>query len=141
MINWTHIIIHHSLTKDGLTVSWNAIRSYHVRNLGWQDVGYHLGIELLPHGVYEILGGRPLNMAGAHTKGMNEHSIGFCFVGNYDLIEPPEPMLNMAAKFLKGIQEAFKIPLDNIRAHRDYANYKTCPGQKFRMNNFRGLFC
>lgn len=139
--NWTHIIIHHSLTQDGQTVSWEAIRQYHIKEQGWRDIGYHFGIELLPDGAYHILTGRPLNETGAHCKeeGMNGKSIGFCFVGNYDEDRPPSAMLVKAAAYIQGLMDVFGIIPANVRGHRDYATYKSCPGRKFRMDEFRDL--
>ena len=138
---WTHIIIHHSLTQDGRTISWEAIRKYHIDIQGWRDIGYHFGIELLPDGVYHILTGRPLNQPGAHCKeeGMNQKGIGFCFVGNYDLIAPPTEMIVKAAAYIKGLIDVFGIIPANVRGHRDYATYKSCPGRLFDMSQFRDL--
>ena len=140
-IDWTHIIIHHSLTEDSKTVSWDAIRKYHMETMGWSDIGYHFGIEVGPNDRYLLLGGRPLNKAGAHCKeeGMNKKGIGFLFVGNYDLKPPPTGMLIIAAEFIVGLMDAFSIIPANVRGHRDYAPYKSCPGTKFDMTVLRDM--
>ena len=140
-IDWTHIIIHHSLTEDSKTVSWDAIRKYHIENQGWADIGYHFGIEMGPNGKYMIIGGRPLNRVGAHCKEehMNSVGIGFCFVGNFDIITPPTPLLVEGGKYIKGLMDEFGIIPANVRGHRDYATYKSCPGNKFDMSIFRDM--
>ncbi len=129
------MIIHHSATADSGTLSWPAIRYYHVETNGWSAVGYHFGIEWnmsAGGGSYEMLVGRPLFHSGAHTAGMNTKSIGVCFVGDYDAREPPVAMLEYAAPRLAHVCRALSIPIKpyTIRGHRDYAN-KTCPGNKF----------
>lgn len=140
MINWTHIVIHHSFTKDSQTVSWDAIRRYHKDVMGWSDIGYHFGMELVGN-EYIIMAGRPLNMKGAHCKeeGMNSKAIGFCFVGNYDEIAPPTEMLIKGAEYIKGLMDTFNIIPANVRGHRDYATYKSCPGRLLDMTILRDL--
>ena len=139
--HWTHIIIHNSLTEDGKTVSWDDIRRFHMTDPAYRfsDIGYHGGIELIDN-EYIILAGRPLNIKGAHCKdkGMNNVALGFCFVGNYDLTEPPAVMLVRAVSYILGWMEIFKIPPERVTAHRDYST-KTCPGKLFDMSIFRDL--
>lgn len=134
----THIIIHHSLTKDSLTVSWGAIRKYHIFTNGWEKIGYHCGLELIDD-AYEILIGRMWDETGAHCKeqGMNRKSLGVCFVGNFDLIEPPLAQWKKGVEFVAMLCRIFVIPVENIKAHRDYATYKSCPGKLFDMDKFR----
>lgn len=127
-------IVHHSLTKDGQTVSWDAIRRYHKETNGWNEIGYHYGIELIGT-FYEVLSGRPENEAGAHCKGQNAASIGICFVGNYDLEEPPEEMMKRATAVFYPILRRLRITPENIFPHSAFAQ-KTCPGTKFPMNRF-----
>lgn len=133
---WTHIILHHSLTEDSKTLSWNAIRRYHVKQKGYDDISYHYGVELIGNR-YEILTGRPLNMQGAHTIGMNYRSIGICCVGNYDLKRPSSVMLDLLIKHIAGLCKVINISPDNIRGHNYYADYKTCPGKLFPVTRVR----
>jgi N-acetylmuramoyl-L-alanine amidase len=138
-MSWTHIILHHSLTKDGITVSWPAIRKYHVEQRNWQDIGYHFGAEMVGKGGdYEILVGRTLDKPGAHTKGMNTRGIGICCVGNYDVVLPEPAMIERLVYLLKWLRKEYKIPIDNIKGHRDFAP-KTCPGKLFDIEYIKEL--
>jgi len=131
-----YIILHHSLTKDSGTVSWGAIRGYHVGVLGWRDIGYHVGVERIRDD-YEILLGRMLNVPGAHTRGMNHVSIGVCFMGNFDLAPPSPELWEKGITVVKWIREVFSIPINHVQGHRDYASYKSCPGKKFNVSQFK----
>lgn len=139
-----YIIIHHSLTQDGATVSWGAIRNYHTKTLGWSNIGYHFGIEKTDTEI-ALYRGRALNVAGAHCKegGMNLKSIGVCIVGDYDLIEPEKEKWDYALDLTRMLMSHFKIPFQNVLGHGEaqimagYDSPKTCPGKKFGMGKFR----
>ena len=137
-----HLVIHHSLTHDSGTVSWQAIRRYHVEKNGWPAIGYHLGVERIG-GRYEMLVGRPLlaRAAAVLERGLNVTGIHVCFVGNYDAAPPPVGMLNFAAPHLASICDALHIPIDaeHVFGHMVVAPYKTCPGRKFDIAHLVGM--
>jgi len=137
MNNPRYIILHHSLTKDSETVSWQAIRNYHL-SLKWRDIGYHFGIELV-NNRHEILIGRMMNDSGAHCyqMGMNRMSFGICHIGNFDLEKPPKEMWLMSLHLTRTLMDMFKIPRENVKGHRDFADYKTCPGIFFNVGAYR----
>lgn len=143
------IVIHHSLTADSGTVSWGAIRRYHLAQ-GWRDISYHWGVELVDD-YYEVLMGRPMTEVGAHAKeaGMNERSIGICIVGNFDAEIPSLGQLEAAAKIARLVMHLHGVPRDKVIGHRDVGlmvgldwragRFKSCPGRLFQMDRFREM--
>jgi Negative regulator of beta-lactamase expression len=125
------IILHHSLTKDSGTVSWQAIRRYHIETMKWDDIGYHYGLEMIGTEC-EVLVGRPLDVIGAHTRGYNSYSVGICCVGNYDGEHLPGVMFEKLVPLVRSLMHTFHIPLSAIRRHAEFAP-KTCPGTLFPM--------
>ena len=136
-LNWRFILIHHSLTKDGNLVDWATIDHYHRTQMGMVCIGYNFGIERIG-GKLIFHCGRPLNMLGAHCRGMNDKAIGFLFTGNFDLAPPDEETLLFSIPFLKAIMYAFQIPPEHIKGHRSYA-IKTCPGKLFPLDKLREM--
>jgi N-acetylmuramoyl-L-alanine amidase len=156
---WERIIIHHSLTKDGAVVDWQAIRRYHMSwaycgnivskeeaneligdgkrvKRPWTNIGYHYGIEKI-NSDYEILVGRQLNQIGAHTRGHNQESLGICLVGNYDIDIVGDSLLRVASKLVKSHMSIFNISPNNVFGHNEFNSHKTCPGSNFNMEAFR----
>lgn len=132
------IFVHHSLTKDSGTVSWGAIRTYHMFVLDppMVDIGYHAGVELVKSGAelyYEILMGRMWDVPGAHTRGHNHDSLGICFIGNYDVEVPKKEMMEAGAKIIALWLDLFSLAINDIYTHHNYDSRKSCPGKLFNM--------
>jgi N-acetylmuramoyl-L-alanine amidase len=57
----------------------DEVRSWHVEERGWSDIGYHYLIDR--DGT--IVEGRPIEKAGAHAKGYNKTSVGIALFGGH----------------------------------------------------------
>lgn len=133
-----HIILHHSLTKDNETVSWEAIRQYHL-SLGWKDIGYHFGIEKVGDS-YQVFTGRPIGTRGAHCRhmNMNGNSVGICFVGNYNEEDVPDAMYDVGIRLIAGLIYSTPCSVDYIFPHSHFNSNKLCPGIRFNMYRLKG---
>jgi hypothetical protein len=146
-----HIVIHHSLTRDGSTVNWQAIRRFHTTHPKylWDDIGYHFGIELV-RDEHEILVGRMPNKPGAHCRemGMNTRAYGICVVGNFDEEAPPAAAIDKLVGLCRYLMLVDHIPALNVLGHREVGmfagfnwqegEYKSCPGRQFDVGAIRG---
>lgn len=137
----THIMVHHSLTKDGSTVSWKAIERFHVETNGWNDIGYHAGVELTNDGVVSMLGRDWTKQAAACPQGlMNVRALHVCVVGDYDLIAPSDEHLwVLVGRVIMPWMHLFNIPAENIVGHHDFNPEKSCPGKFFSLEKVRSL--
>lgn len=129
------VVLHHSLTKDGKTVSWSAIRRYHVHKLGWLGIGYHFGVELVGNS-YEILLGRLMNQRGAHAPPVNSHSWGICVIGNFDEEPPEATQLIVVKNLVRALLDVRGLDRSAVKGHRDVQANRTCPGKLFPLEEF-----
>ena len=121
------VILHCSATKENQDIDSATIRAWHTsppRN--WSDIGYHFVVKLDG----SIESGRPINRAGAHTKGHNKDSIGVCYVGGLDQSGHPKNTLTTEQRrAIKRLCRALCLvlnqPLD-LHGHREFSA-KACP--------------
>ena len=74
-----YIVVHCSATREGCTLTSEALEAEH-RRRGFRTTGYHYYIRR--DGT--VLGTRSLDLPGAHCRGHNKYSIGICYEGGLD---------------------------------------------------------
>ena len=129
------IIIHCSATPEGRDVDAATIKKWHTEERGWSDIGYHYVIKIDG----SIESGRPLDVAGAHTKGHNADSIGICYIGGADAdMNPKDTMTQEQEDSMRELIFSLRMVWDKtltLHGHNEYA-YKACPSfkvsEKFR---------
>ena len=117
----TRIIVHCAATENGKDVPASEIRRWHVDERGFDDIGYHAVIR--PSGAIEY--GRPYDKQGAHVKGQNHDTLGFCLVGT-DAFTRAQ-MRSLRHVVISACAE-FNIQLYDIFGHYEFDEKKTCPG-------------
>lgn len=135
------IIIHCSASDWG---NVEAIRDWHVNGNGWSDIGYNAIITngILKHGdEYDheadgrLFEGRGLDLdcvidsseSGAHTRGLNNESIGICMIGDKKFTLKQFTTLYHFCKMWQAI-----VPGIEIKGHYHFST-KTCPNFNVEM--------
>jgi N-acetylmuramoyl-L-alanine amidase len=113
-------IIIHCSASDVVSYDFAAIRSDHMRNRQFTDIGYHFGIDW--DGDIHIL--RPIKQAGAHAQGFNSHSIGVCVLG---LNSFTNTQLQQLGTLVKTLCWMLDLPLEAVIPHNKVNPNKTCP--------------
>ncbi|MFG3719233.1 peptidoglycan recognition protein [Streptomyces massasporeus] len=148
--------VHHTASGNNYRCSQvpSLIRSiyrYHVKSMGWRDIGYNFLIDKCGK-IYEgRAGGVAKPVLGAHTLGFNSNSMGIAVLGSYGATKPSKSAVKAVARLtawklglyrvnpkgkttLKSAgsnlhRKGKKVRLNVISGHRD--GFKTeCPGRK-----------
>ena len=95
--------LHHTAGSTNYTPAQAAAQvraayEYHAQNLGWCDIGYNVLVDKFGT-IYEgRYGGLDKAVQGAHVGGFNSHNWGISMIGNYEIEEPSQKMLNSVAE-------------------------------------------
>jgi hypothetical protein len=108
--------IHHTVNANNYTAAQvpallRGIYAYHTQSRGWRDIGYNYLVDRFGRIWEGRYGGVDKAVVGAHTLGYNEVSFAMSAIGNYDIAQPPQAVLDAYARLF-----AWKLSLYNIRA-------------------------
>ncbi|EON23067.1 N-acetylmuramoyl-L-alanine amidase [Nocardioides sp. CF8] len=137
--------VHHTVNANDYTEAqvpaiMRSIYAYHVKSRGWSDIGYNFLVDRFGRIWEGRYGGVDKNVVGAHTLGYNDYSFAMSAIGNFDVVQPPEVMLqSYGALFawklaINGVnpastaQQVGKSTFQAISGHRD-AGKTACPGR------------
>lgn len=138
---WKYIIIHHSATEEGDSLSFHHA---HLKK-GWdKGVGYHFVIDNgssgKQSGQIEATPRWIKQLDGAHCKAsdMNIRAIGICLVGNFNNELPTEKQFASLVYLVNTLAKYYHIPKDHIIGHGRVAGAQTdCPGSRFPMSKLK----
>lgn len=128
------IIIHVSDSPDKLRgIGAADIKRWHTdeppKGNGWSDIGYHYVIKR--NGIVED--GRPIDRAGAHTKGHNADSIGICWVGRNKFTDEQKKSM---IELVNELMDEYELTPNEVKGHKEFFSGKTCPN--LDMDEVRG---
>ncbi|WP_077798433.1 N-acetylmuramoyl-L-alanine amidase [Streptomyces sp. JHA26] len=95
--------VHHSATGNNYRCSQapsviRGIYRYHVKSMGWRDIGYNFLVDKCGK-IYEgRAGGVAKPVLGAHTMGFNSHSMGIAVLGTYSSKKPSSAAVKAVAR-------------------------------------------
>jgi hypothetical protein len=129
--NWDWIVVHHSAGEVG---GANSFAKYH-KSKGWDELGYHFVIgngSESGDGEIEVGPRWSAQKHGAHAKTAdnkyNEHGIGICLVGNFDVSRPTAKQMAALTKLVAYLADQHRVSQANIIGHKMTGKSTDCPG-------------
>jgi len=111
---------------------------YHTRYLGWSDIGYNFLVDRFGRIWTGRAGGASRPVRGAHTLGFNSTSAGVAVIGNFELVRPPDAVLDaVAAVAAWKLQPYDRDPLGSVRVW-SHGSDRFRAGRKVRLPTIDG---
>lgn len=111
--------------------TWRQFQQFHQDHRGWDDIGYHFGVDALGR-LYE---GRPVRVVPAAVGGHNTATVAICFLQDGDrhgLTVLQRRTLKRL--FERGLPDRGVPPLGrlDVRGHNEFSGHtgNACPGAK-----------
>ncbi|MET9440945.1 peptidoglycan recognition protein [Streptomyces sp. NPDC006610] len=148
--------VHHTATGNNYSCSQapsviRGIYRYHVRSMGWRDIGYNFLVDKCGNLYEGRAGGVAKPVLGAHTSGFNSNTMGIAVLGTFNRTSPStstgraigrltawklglygaNPRAKTSLKSGGGnlYRKGKNVRLNVISGHRD-AFVTDCPGQQ-----------
>jgi N-acetylmuramoyl-L-alanine amidase CwlA len=113
------------------------------RNKGWDELGYHfvIGNGTDTHdGQIEVGPRWPKQKWGAHDKTpgnqYNEHGIGICLVGNFDVTRPSPAQVKSLERLVAYLMKTYHVSADHVLGHGE-TKATECPGRYLNVASIR----
>ncbi|WP_322921338.1 FG-GAP-like repeat-containing protein [Nocardioides renjunii] len=137
--------VHHTVNANDYTEAQvpailRSIYAYHVKSRGWSDIGYNFLVDRFGRIWEGRYGGIDKPVVGAHTLNYNDYAFAMSAIGNFDVVQPPEVMVQAYGQLfawklsLHGVnpastaQKVGRSTFPAINGHRD-AGSTACPGK------------
>ncbi|MGW4203805.1 peptidoglycan recognition protein family protein [Streptomyces sp. NPDC004726] len=97
------VTVHHTAESNNYTCAQapamvRGVYAYHVKSMGWKDIGYHFLVDKCGT-IYEgRKGGVDRPVVGAHAYGFNNETTGIAVLGTYTSAAPSQSALNSVAR-------------------------------------------
>ncbi|MEU0663643.1 peptidoglycan recognition protein family protein [Streptomyces lavendulocolor] len=138
------VVIHHTAESNDYSCAdapkiIRGIHHYHVKQLGWKDIGYNFLVDKCGV-IYEgRKGGVDQPVHGAHTRGFNSQTVGVAVLGTHAHSPVSHNVLTSLARlaswklFPNGVDPASQVVLNAISTGSNYDGKRWGEGERIRV--------
>ena len=87
-------------TPEQVPAILRSTYTYHSQSLGWGDIGYNVLVDKFGRLWEGRSGGLASTVVGAHAGGFNTSTFGVSMMGNYDVVDTPQAMIDSVAAII-----------------------------------------